>query len=824
MKNPVPFPAPQLSAVALAVLALVAQSQAMAQESSPLPPQESAQKEIQQIVVTGTASASGTRKIDTSFSITTATEEQLKAASPSSTADVLKIVPGVYAESTGGQSGANIEVRGFPSGSDSPFVSVQMNGNPIYPVPVLSFFEGSSAFRLDDTIERVEVLRGGPSTIYSVGQPGATMNFIMKKGGDTPEGNLRFTTGTGNLRRVDGVYSGKIADGWYGMIGGFYRTTNGVRDAGFPADDGGQLSASLTRKLDQGELTVYARSTSDKNAFYTGVPLISSNNGHTISSFPGFDPLTGTLMSNEMRNFTVEAGPGKTLNYDLGDGRGLKSTLLGADFQQKLNGWDVSNKLNYFSGDLNTVAMFTGNNPLTAADYLAQAIAANNGSAATLAAAGGVRATGGAITYTSGGAAVAPNQQVVQAGLWAVEKKLRSFTDEFRVSRDIGANNTLTVGAYFANYSSHDVWYLGNSHLMTATPNARLIDVKLNNGVVVSRNGTDGNVFYAPIASYNGDNTAGFIADEWRISDRIKVDAGMRHERQRISGSISNLTSADTDNNALTVYNNGTSQPNGSYTGLSRSDSANSFTVGGLYKLTRDSSVFVRANQGHTFIYFDDLRNAGTQDVVNDRNRVPTPKVTQYEVGFKTATPLYSAYVNAFFTDFTGISFQQITTTDVLYSVSGSKGKGVEFELAVRPITGLQLQLTGDWQDSEYKDNPAINGNAVQRQPKFQYRFSPSYRIPVGDMALKLYGTYSHIGSRWADQANTQYLPAYNTLDLGVLAELSDKLELRLSGTNLNNALGLTEGNSRLVGASTGPINARPIFGRTWEASLNYRF
>jgi hypothetical protein len=49
--------------------------------------------------------------------------------------------------------------------------------DPIYPVPVLSFFEGSSAFRLDDTLE---VLRGGPSTIYSVGQPGATMNFILK--------------------------------------------------------------------------------------------------------------------------------------------------------------------------------------------------------------------------------------------------------------------------------------------------------------------------------------------------------------------------------------------------------------------------------------------------------------------------------------------------------------------------------------------------------------------------------------------------------------------------------------------------------------------
>lgn len=170
-----------LSTVALAVLTLVSQAQAAGQAV----PQDTANtavtQEIQQVVVTGTASASGTRKIDTAFSITTASEEQLKSASPSSTADVLKLVPGVYAESTGGQSGANVEVRGFPSGSDSPFVSVQLNGNPVYPVPVLSFFEGTSAFRLDDTIERVEVLRGGPSTIYSVGQPGATMNFILKK-------------------------------------------------------------------------------------------------------------------------------------------------------------------------------------------------------------------------------------------------------------------------------------------------------------------------------------------------------------------------------------------------------------------------------------------------------------------------------------------------------------------------------------------------------------------------------------------------------------------------------------------------------------------
>ncbi|MQA22266.1 TonB-dependent receptor [Rugamonas rivuli] len=824
MKSQNPF---LLSAVTAAVLTLVNQTAAQAQSAAPTEPVPSKEvaAEVQQVVVTGVASARGVRKVDSAFSITTATEEQLKQASPSSTADVMKLVPGVYAESTGGQSGANIEVRGFPSGSDSPFVSVQLMGNPIFPPPTLSFFEGSSAFRLDDTVERVEVLRGGPSTIWSNAQPGATMNFILKEGTDTPEGSVRFTTGTGSLRRVDMYYGGKISDGWYGSVGGFYRKTDGVRDAGFPADDGHQLTATLTRKLDDGKLTMYVRNTDDKNAFYTGVPLISSNGGHTISQFPGFNALTGTLMSGEMRNFTIEAAPGKTLNRDLADGRGLKATVFGADFDQKIGEWSVSNKFNRFDGDLNTNAMFTGNNPLSMNDYLNAAIASANGNAATVAAAGGKLATAGTATYVHGGA-VDGSQQVVQAGLWSVAKKLTSFTDELRVSKDIGHGNTVTVGGYFADYSSHDVWYLGNSHLMTAVPQASLINVTLNNGVVVSKNGTDGNVFYAPVASYDGRNTAAFISDEWKVNDRIKIDFGMRHEQQKISGTISNLTSADTDNNPLTVYNNGTSMPDGSNTYLSRTDSANSFTIGGNYKLAKDTAVFVRANRGHTFISFDDLRGAGTQAKVNDRGILPTPKVSQYEIGFKTATQMYSAYINAFHTEFDGIAFSQVLADGrELHSISGSKGNGVEFELAVRPIENLQLALTGDYQKSEYRDNPDTAGKTVQRQPKLQFRFTPTYKIPFGDgNSAKLYATYTSIGERWADQANQQYLPSYRTIDAGVLFSLGDKIEVRLSGTNLNNELGLTEGNSRLTAGGTGPINARPLFGRTWEASVLYRF
>lgn len=793
----------QLSSLSLAALPLASDARAAEPEVQP---------DIEQVVVTGAASARGVRKLDSAFSITTASEAQLRQAAPLSTADVMKLVPGAYAEATGGQSGANIHVRGFPSGSDSPFVSVQMQGSPLYPVPTLAFFEGSSAFRLDDTIERVEVLRGGPSTIFSSGQPGATMNFILKKGGETPEGSLRISTGSGALRRVDLFYGGKIGAGWYGTIGGFYRRTYGVRDAGFPADDGGQLSATLSRKLERGEASFYLRRTKDKNAFYTGVPLISSNEGRSISPFPGFDPLKGTLMSTEMRHFTVDAAPGSTLAYDLASGRGLNSTVLGIDFEQELGGWAVSNKFNHFNGDLDTIAMFTGNNPLAMAAYNAAALKANGG---TLASA----------SYLDG-TPVAPDQQVLQAGLWAVQKKLRSFTDELRLRKAWLRGHTLTVGAYHARFSSDDVWRLGSSHLMTATPNARLVNVSLDNGVIVSHKGRDGSVFYAPRAAYDGRRSALFIANEWKVNDRMALDGGVRRERQSLDAAISSLRRGDTDNNPLTLYNNNTSMPGDTNNELSRSDSANSFTLGASYKLGRTASLFARANMGRTFVSFDDLRNAGSQARVDDRNILPTPRVRQYEAGFKAAGHFYSAYINYFHTGFAGIAFQQILSNGtILNSVSGSRGDGVEVELALYPLPALSLNLNGNWQDSRYRDNPATAGKRVQRQPKLQYRFSPAYRIPCGDgQSLKLYGAYTHISERWADQANLQYLPAYKTIDLGMLYAISDTIEVRLSASNVSNELGLTEGNSRLTTGGTGPINARPLFGRSWELSLAYRF
>src|SRR6185437_11081475 len=166
---------------------------------------------LQEVVVTGTPELSGVRLLDASFPVSSASLQQIRLAQASSAADVLKIVPGLWAESSGGETGANIEVAGFPGGGDAPYVTYQIEGSPVYPAPTLSFMDNSSLLRLDDTIARVEVVQGGPSVVYSNGQMGATTNMILRHGTPTSHGDVALTLGDEGLYRLDGFYGGPLA-------------------------------------------------------------------------------------------------------------------------------------------------------------------------------------------------------------------------------------------------------------------------------------------------------------------------------------------------------------------------------------------------------------------------------------------------------------------------------------------------------------------------------------------------------------------------------------------------------------------------------------
>ncbi len=702
-------------------------------------------------------------------------------------------------EATGGTTGANIDVRGFPGGGDAPFVTVQLDGSPLFPPPTLSFLENSSLFRIDDTIDRVEVLRGGPSPIFSNGQAGATVNFIQKKGGDVNEGSARLTLGDTGLQRFDFYNGGPISgNGWSYSVGGFYREDDGVRDPGFPVDKGGQLSATLTKRWSDGEFSIYGRHTNDDNVFYTAIPLVTD--GSEVSSFPGLDANSGTLVGPDFRQVTLPVGPGgETITRDLADGRGIDVSVFGGSLDWNVGGWTISDRFNFLSGDAPTNGLFTGGNPQSLSSFIGDNY--------------GVAGTG---TFVNGGGVVDPNQQVLTAGWWVVDKELASFTNDLRFSHELFEGNTLTFGTYYADYSSKDRWYLGNNMLLTAENRARRIDVALADGRDPTRDGFTGTSFYNIIGDYNGQNTAFFIADEWQISDRIRLDLGARYEKQEIDGTVIDPISVDLDGNPNTLYDNNTSIATNPRR-IDQDDSDSSWTIGLNYTLNDSTSLFARVNTGFKFPAFDNLRDGQTN----------TQEIDQYEFGVKSGSRLYDLYLTAFYNEFTGLPFQAFLEDGTNFTaIADSEAVGLEFEGAVRPTDGLEIALTGVWMNAEFKNFGDRSGNQVHRQPKFQARLTPSYYwiMPWGD--LKVFGTYTHVGERFSDIANGQLLPDYQTLDLGLSARVGYNWEFSLRGSNVTNEIGLTEGNARIIGDATsgGVFMGRPIEGRSYQVSAAYRW
>jgi outer membrane receptor protein involved in Fe transport len=821
----------------LAIQTLIVQSQAQAQAGVPVPAatveqappqgdaaptaQEKAVKsEVQQVVVTGVAGGGAKRKIDTAFSITTATEEQIKQANPSGTADLLKIVPGIYVESTAGISGANVQIRGFPSSGSMPYITMSVNGAPIF--PKASLLTNDGLFKMDDTVERVEVLRGGPSSLFSNGQFGATMDWILKTGSETPEGSIRATVGTGDMKRYDFYYGGKLADGWYGTLGGFYQSTNGVRDAGFPAVVGGQLSGTLTRKLEDGSITIYARSTHEDDADYTGVPVYQNPTTHKISAYQGFDPLTATFESNLIRQI---APPGGTTD-DLQRGRGVDAKLIGLDFNQKFNGWAVSDKASYLNASSPIIAVVAGNVPTTMAAFIASQITATNSKPAVVAAAGGKLATSGVATYVDNGQVVDGNQQVIENSMQIGNHDFHSFSNQIQATKEVIKDHTLTGGVYTASFTNYNRYNSGNLFLQEVANQGRPINITLNNGAVLSSGGYFSGAGQLINVNGSSDVIAGFVHDDWAVNDKLTVNYGVRTEHTRLDAAIKTAGVTNLGTNALNVYNLGLRDFSAASTATASyhdTFNVNSWELGGLYKLNRDMSVFASGSYGGTTPDSSQLR--GTDP------RIPPPvtHVHQYELGFKTATPFYSAYITLFQNTFSDYFLSQTTVNGVIGNTTGNTtAHGIEYELAVRPFRDFQVALSGNVQKSHYFNydpatSPGINGNTLIRQPISQFRLTPSYNIPLDEASLRLYTTYTFVGSRYSDQQNTQILPSYNTLDAGVILAVGEKLEFRLTGTNLTNELGLTEGNVHGTNGDSVVIG-RPLFGRQWQFSAMYRF
>ncbi len=791
---------------------------------------------LDQVVVTGNSTAGGIKRIDASYSITTATLDQIKQLNPVSVADLLKISPGVYPESSGGQTGANIEVAGFPSDSGAPFVTLQMNDSPLF--PKWDYFT-DAMFRLDDTIDRVEALQGGPSVLYGNGQPGLIANFILREGSSTPKGDIGITYGSEGMVRLDGFYGfpiGGPTSGWYGSIGGFWRKSDGVRDPQFPADDGGQLTATLSHDLEHGSIMFYARDLKDKNQFVTDTPILNPAPGK-FSDYPGFSPLTGTFGSNADRYQFFQTTPCFTAgctptgqNIDMANGQGGDVHMLGANLDLDFdNGWGISDKFLFVAGNMDTTAFFsTGDNPTTLSSYIA-------GAASDYGLPAGLTATA---RYTNGQPADM-NQNVTVQNPEYIHKKIQSASNEFHVSKELFEGNTLTLGNYTAVYSEDHTEADGLNQLLQAKNNPNPIVVNLsdgtNNYALTDSQGLFWNSqpqsWMAFAEHWHATTTAFFLADEWNIG-KWRLDGGIRTQHDDIGGWFQNTTSGDLDANPYTVYNNNAEYLTNSYQHPSSSRSAPSWTLGANYAINANMSVYGRVNDGVFLPSFDDIVNLPD---------TPIEKIHNMEVGFKYQSPWISADIGAYRRLFHGVPYSIQLESGQVNLVYGSVTKGLNAQVAVTPFEHFTVALSGNYMDGHYSGYnscvpyvaqdgsnqcTSIDGMDLDRQPRVQYRVTPSYVIPTTWGSMKFWVTYEHVGDRYGDQLEQQPLGSYYDLAIGAIANIGQNWVLTLRGTNMTNQIGITEGNARLFGFASGGgvILARSIEGREVNFQAKYQF
>jgi iron complex outermembrane recepter protein len=756
------------------------------------------------IVVVGTPGGGGARRQDAAFAVTSVDADQIGRLAPNSPADILKLVPGLTVETSGGKNGANIFVRGYPSGGDAEYVTFQEEGIPFFPPATLSFLENSQLVRIDETVRRVEAVRGGTGALFSSGQPGVTVNIVQREGGSRFAGDAKLSVTSFGDRKIDGYVSGPLDAATGYMLGGYLSAGSGIRSPRYTADKGGQITGNVRRRIGAGgSLLLFARYLDDRSQWLLPIPVVQE--GRRVSAYPGFDAGTGTLSGPDVRRGTLNDGS----HYDLGDGRGARVVHLGGNWDQNLGGgFHLRDKLSWLSGHADTTGLVSAAAPpQSAADYAARL--------------GGRIA---ALTIANDNAPVSPDQAVVEAGVWTVSKRIAALVNDAALEWDSGPSKA-TLGLYAAHSASRDRWNIGNTLLLTAEPHARRLNMVLADGRIVTRDGFTSGSSFDVDARYTADDVAFYAVDEVRVTDRLRLDGGLRHQHHAVDGRTEDNAftgPAGADGDPLTLYDNNDARLDGTYARIRYRGGAWSWTAGANYDVSRSFGAFLRYSRGHSFPFFDNLR---------DGIRV-APRVDTYEGGIKLSTTPLSLSATLFHNRFDGLATTVITAGAPLASVGGARATGLEIEGLARPLNGVSIAFSGTWLDAHYRhfftdDGLSdLSGNRVQRQPQWQWRVEPAYEHRIGGARARLSTTIGFMGDRFSDVQNAQLLPRYVKWDAGLTIDLDDdRVQLQAIADNLLDTIGLTEANPRTLGSQgEGPIFGRPILGRSVELSARVRF
>lgn len=632
---------------------------------------------LDEVVVTG--SATGGSKMKQSLSISTLDSDQIVNSVASSSADLLRSIPGVRAESSGGEGNANVTVRGVPiSAGGSRYVQFQEDGLPVLQIGDFNFVTPDMFLRSSLGTDGLEVVRGGSASTMATNAPGGIINFISKTG-DVEGGTISATTNVGGAsqRRVDFGYGKPLSDTSSVYVSGFVRGGEGPREThGVNMESGGQFKASFNKDLGSGNsIKLHAKFLDDKTPTLMTSP-VNTVNGQIVT-LPGVDPRTFSPYASNLptiAQYGMYGGPAS-----MNEGLRSKSTAIGSEINLNLgDGWTLNDKFRISNNS-------GGFNGIMPANYNNQAVPA-----------------AGATRYT----ALFLGAKFNDVGLAVNDLKLSK-----KHSLADGAKLTTTAGVFASSQKLDIDWEIGG------------FDAPL----VPKSNSSYGayTSWYKRYINQTFTTVSPYAALNWE-KDAWVLDGSVRMDNQSVTGTYNsngdNLGARGVDyKSKFNAYSFGANY------------NLNKNTA--VFARVSDGASF----NSDRVLFQESTNTCGLRCFVG--KTVPVNEVKQYEAGFKSKQGNLSTFVT-FFIAKTNESNYDLTSGTTSFNQYDAKGVELEagYRMGAFRLNGGVTLTDAEVTKS---NNTAYVGKTPNRQAKVIYQLSPTYKMDSTTFGATIVGTSS---------------------------------------------------------------------------------
>ncbi|RJF93794.1 TonB-dependent receptor domain-containing protein [Sphingomonas cavernae] len=794
-----------------------------------------------QAEVFSTGVAKGRDRLDSATSTSSLRGADIQKIGARSVAEVLRNIPGIRVEASGGDVNNSFTIRGLPlASSGSKYLQLQEDGLPVLEYGDL--FVGADVFlRPDFNLNAVETIRGGSASTFASNSPGGVINF-MSKTGDVEGGAVQVSSGLDfDEKRLDFDYGSRISDTLRFHVGGFYRTGEGPRETGYTAYKGGQLKLNVTKEFDGGYIRLSGKYLDDRTPTYLSVPMsVSGTNADpNYKDIANFDVNSGSLLSPHVANIVTLDGNNNLARKDLRDGIHAIAKSVGLEAQFDVAGWTITEKFRYadLSGQM-TQFQYGLTMPAAA---LATTF---GGPGATLSYATGPNA-GQAITDL---ASLNGNGLLSLAVLRDMElNSLDVMTNDIRATRQWNIGDgvlTTTVGFYKSTQAVDADWlFISGISDVRGDGQGALVDITRAGGIPMTQNGivaysgTPGSAAFRRKYDVEFDVTAPYGSLNYMIG-KFAIGGSIRYDMGKAEGSLfgADLGGGRVGLMSYDINGDGViSLPERStaFIPLDRPAPVNfdyeylSYSAGINYRVAEPLAVFARYSRGGRGaadrVLFTPIVSATTGKLVDDRAGHDTVK--QAEAGVKYRKNNLTLNLTGFWAKTQEINQQTVVRPDgslvPQIIVRGYKAMGAEFEGSIRRGP-FSLTAGATYTDAEIASdalNPGIEGNVPRHQPKLIFQATPQFENEMFTVGANFVGTTSS----FAQDSNQLKMPGFTVVNAFLQFRPTERMQLSLNANNLFDVTGLTEVAQSTIPAN-GIVSVRAINGRTISTSLRFNF